>query len=134
MPYLDWKVQPGVTLRMVDHERLETEVQISLSRGLIQELHGQLQAVFVQAEAELRIDFPGNWTLYWKARDGESRMLLAHPEKDQWVGTVAWSQATVNELLREVDRLHAETTHLALSGIDRVSGFSNLEVRLERLS
>jgi hypothetical protein len=132
MPYFDWKAKVGVALRVTDHERLETELQVTLTEERIFELHEALSGVFQQAEAELRVDFPGNWTLYWKARDGESRMLLAHPEKDEWVGTVAWAQSTAGVLLGELSALRTRSGDLVLSEVSRVSGFSNLEVRVVR--
>src|SRR5690606_29970869 len=43
--------------------------------------------------SELRTDFPGGWTLFWKIREGDSRFFVAHPENEQWVGTLALSES-----------------------------------------
>jgi len=47
---------------------------------------------------EVRQDFPGGWTLYWKWRSSESRFLVAHPETQQWVGTLALSDSVLSLL------------------------------------
>jgi hypothetical protein len=39
--------------------------------------------------AELRVDLPKGWILFWKPRPGESRLLLSHPAKDEYVATAA---------------------------------------------
>jgi hypothetical protein len=132
MPYFDWKATPGVSLQVASHERYETELCVALSGERLGELHQVLEQVFVQAEAELRVDFPGNWTLYWKARDGESRILLAHPEREEWVGTVAWAHGSVAALLQGLGSLKAGSGDLVLSELDRLSSFSNLNLRIRK--
>jgi len=130
MPYFDWKAISGVSLQVASHERYETELCLALSVERLGDLHQALVEVLVQAEAELRVDFPGNWTLYWKARDGESRILLAHPEREEWVGTVAWAQNSIDILLEGLDSLRSGSGDLALSELDRLSSFSNLDLRI----
>jgi hypothetical protein len=76
--------------------------------------------------SEFRSDFPGGWTLFWKVRDGDSRFFVAHPETDQWVGTLAISASHL-ALVRE--RMRAGFSG-ALSELERVSRMSNLEVRI----
>jgi hypothetical protein len=132
MPYFDWKSSGGVALKVVDHERFETELQVTLSEERLNDFHHVLSAVMVQAEAELRIDFPGKWTVYWKARDGESRILLAHPEAEEWVGTVAWAHSSTESLLRELAALRDGAGEVNLGELDRLSRFSNLTIRIQK--
>lgn len=131
----DWSSHPGVRLEMGEHPRLQTLLTLRLSADLWGALHTELERVLRVQEAELRLELPGKWTLYWKARSGSSRVLLAHPETDQWVGTVAWSEDRVSSL---IEALNPETAAqqpggVFLSECDGLTFPSNLEICL-RLS
>lgn len=131
MPF-DWSNRPGVSLGMAGHARLETELSLQLDEQAWVDFKGELKRVFKTREAELKLVLPGNWTVYWKARSGESRVLLAHPEKDQWVGTVAWSEDRVDALLGAFESASDAdgTAEWRLSEQDRLTFPSNLDVRI----
>lgn len=67
------------------------EVAIGLPLTEWRSLAAALGEMTNREGSELRTDFPEGWTLFWKVRDGESRFFVAHPETDQWVGTIALS-------------------------------------------
>jgi hypothetical protein len=76
--------------------------------------------------SELRTDFPSGWTIFWKIREGESRFFVAHPETDQWVATLALSKTH----LEATQARMREALPGPLSGLERVSRMSNVEVKI----
>ena len=128
----DWSSRPGVSLEVGDHPRLQTLLTVTLTQELMVELRTGLERVLTVQEAELRLELPGQWTLYWKARSGSSRVLLAHPEADQWVGTVAWSEDRVSALLESLTapNLTGRSDGIYLSQCDGLTFPSNLDICL----
>ncbi len=128
----DWSVNPRVQVEMSDHASLETQVCITIGPDLMLSLRTELERVLRTSESELRLTLPGNWTLYWKARSGESRVLLAHPDKDQWVATIAWSESQVETLLQAMvlEGAAGSVSEVVLSQYARLQFPSNLEVLL----
>jgi hypothetical protein len=60
--------------------------------------------VYSRLEGELRLELPNGWAVFWKEREGESRLLIAHPSAEVWVATCALTREhglTVLERLRE---------------------------------
>lgn len=76
--------------------------------------------------SELRTDFPGGWTVFWKIRDGDSRFFVAHPGTHLWVATLAVS---ANHLAMIRERLE-HGSEGALSELEAVSKVSNVEVKV----
>jgi hypothetical protein len=76
--------------------------------------------------SELRTDFPGGWTIFWKIRDGDSRFFVAHPETDQWVATLALSETHLGAIREKLVAGFAG----GLSELEPVSRMSNVEVRV----
>jgi hypothetical protein len=101
-------------------------VEIALLREDWARFADTLGELSAREGSELRSDFPSGWTIFWKIREGESRFFVAHPETDQWVATLALS------------RTHLEATQARmraaspgpLSGLERISRMSNVEVRI----
>src|SRR3954463_4939198 len=100
MPYLNWKSsplkqevkprpnRPGEPVVMGSGaDSMSMELEIS-AEALAAELLPSLKGTFEEGGGELRVDLPQEWSLFWKLREGESRALIAHPAKDQWVGTL----------------------------------------------
>ncbi len=74
--------------------------------------------------SEIRMDFPAGWTLFWKAREAdESRLLLAHPEKEEWVATFVLSRA----LLETVRKNFESGLPFLISEAGLISKLSNIE-------
>ena len=76
--------------------------------------------------SELRTDFPGGWTIFWKIRDGDSRFFVAHPETNQWVATLAVSPTHLAMIREKIETGFAG----ALSELEAVSKVSNVEVKV----
>lgn len=103
------------------------QAQFALARADAKQIAEALGSLVSREGSELRTDFTQGWTLFWKIRAGESRFFVAHPETDQWVGTLAVSETHLATIRK---RLEAGTPG-SLSEGERVSRMSNLEVRVE---
>jgi hypothetical protein len=102
MPYLNWKqssleqeVVPHVASELApgasqDMARDKMSLTLKFSASELEEFLPRLEEVFAAGSSgELRLDMPANWLSFWKLREGESRLLIAHPQADEWVTTVA---------------------------------------------
>lgn len=86
MANLNWRQkQLGQELR---EEKNLVFVLAPSERDALAQALGELFAEDAPA-AELRVDLPRGWILFWKPRQGESRLLLSHPSKDEYVATAA---------------------------------------------
>src|SRR5689334_14001649 len=88
MAFLDWTNGSfsGQFVHTVGPKsQLVLKIQRQEQTSLIQELEG----VFLRSEGELRLVLSDQWVLYWKQRESGSRALVAHPEANLWVGTIA---------------------------------------------
>lgn len=130
MAHLDW-TRVGLKIGIRAHPRHETELQIPLDQDHQQRLGAELGQVLGQAGAELRLDLPQGWTVHWKLCEGETRLLLAHPDAASWVATVAIQAAVAGEFLERLRRLLPGEV-LCLSRLPGVSRRSNLELVLAR--
>lgn len=126
MPYLNWS-EAEILPVQTGHPRLGTQLELTFSAEQALHLVESLQPVFAKAGSELRLDLPGRWTLYWKIREGDTRLLLAHPEADAWVGTVALNPEQAPgclDKLRSLSVAGAEPFRLGdLPGVNRPSNF-----------
>lgn len=75
-----------------------------------------------------------DWVIYWKLKEGETKLLLAHPELGQWVGTCAFSAAVASAFTRRILALAPATRLdlrdpelLAIAPVTRTSNF-DLEI------
>ncbi len=128
MAHLDWS-QSALKIEQRPHARHETELLLPLSLTERQTLARSLRDMPQDGRSELRLVLPQGWTLYWKMRDSESRLLLAHPEADLWVGTIALDAAGWSQLLEALDRPSSgSSSELRLSQLPGVSRRSNLDV------
>ena len=85
------------------------------------------------AQGQVKLCLPalaeGEWVLYWKSREGDCRALYAHPESQEWVGTIALTEEAYGDFLA---RLQAGKS-FALSQVSPLVGFSNLDLEFEFL-
>jgi hypothetical protein len=127
MPFLDWSSHEEVRFELSDPESgsgrgtLATLELVLLGdqRAVLREA---LAEVFSTSGAELRLGLPSGWTLFWKLREGDSRLLLAHPEHDRWVGSVG------------LNAEHARILLLWLAGTEAASGSESFVFRLGELA
>ena len=151
MPYLNWKEMSLTHQEVIKRGSAEpggAEDQMRMRIGLTPagrgELLTRLQEVLVVPEiqeagapssfrptltTELRLDLPLNWIIFWKLRDGESRLLLAHPHPSEWVATAALSLAHAHAFLARLESLEMDSS-LILSDLGLVDSVSNTEIVL----
>lgn len=133
MPYLDWSQESALQLTAADHPELGTQLEMTLSPALAERLGQDLQSTFTSGHHELRLELPARWTLFWKRASGETRLLLAHPEKDAWVATLALDDGACAVLLeRLAGRGPAESGDrtFRLSELGPYQRVSNMEVAI----
>lgn len=150
MPYLDWKDLTPAQFRQEvapssqsspDDPRTAEHVCMTLTVATEQLaiLAAQLRDSFdPESRGELRLELPRGWIVFWKKREGESRLLMAHPQKDQWVATAALAAVPATGLIEGVERLASsrDASPLSLSSLSAPDGWgsvSNLELVLARL-
>ena len=78
---------------------------------------------------ELRLDLPKNWAIFWKTRPEESRLLLAHPQENEWVVTAALEADHARKLTEAIARAQNGSV-IELSRMGPVGGVSNVELRI----
>jgi hypothetical protein len=88
-----------------------SQMDFNFTGDEVQLLIPYLEEIFVRATAgsgrELRMDLSGGWTVFWKSRESGSRLLLAHPEHQEWVATVALEPALGQKLVERLKELNA---------------------------
>lgn len=132
MPFLNWK-----------ELKIESTVQelpsggslwkISASAADFRHLGEHLEAV-LSPEApegyELRLNLPEEWTLFWKRTESASKLLLARPEKGQWVGTIALQAGHGAKVIALLKKLEAgQSLRIGELGED-LHPVNNLELEL----
>ncbi len=130
MPYLDWS-RTVRTLEVESHPQLKNQIQLSLNADESLALVANLIEVFGPEGGELRLKVSENWVLFWKRRESENRVLLAHPDVNAWVGTIALDAESGKRLFSALQTL-AEGQSLVLSEWVSLAKMSNLELIIRR--
>lgn len=128
MSYLNWTDKP-IRQTVEPYSSFQTHLKLELKASEILTLSSSLESVFVHQGAELRLELPQSWLLFWKIREEGSRILLAHPEAEHWVATIALSSEFGTKLLGALKILKVGQT-LCLSQLGSLSSFSNLEISI----
>ncbi len=96
-----------------------------------------LEEIYLRGGHELRMDLSNGWTVFWKSRESGSRLLLAHPEHQEWVATFALETplgAKLVERLKQLTAGHSISVHELGEelGIEFFSlgAVSNVEVKI----
>ena len=133
MPYLNWKTAPvhqDVThLDARSPGQKEFLLELAMNRDSLNELLSMLEDVFLQGGPEFRLDLPREWIVFWKNRDGESRLLIAHPQPEEWVTTIALEKEHASRLLERLRGLQSGQS-VELSALGPVGPVSNVEVKI----
>jgi hypothetical protein len=135
MAYLNWKASP-LTKRVAPHldpGRREPGyvLDLEIGREAARELASALSEVLVPGRGELRLDLPDEWIMFWKWREDESRLLLAHPQAEEWVTTVALDSDHGQRLLESLEAAAASQspeTKVRIGELGVVGSVSNVEV------
>src|SRR4051812_20051355 len=88
MSFLNWR-ESAVTAAVSPHPRRGSIMTLEVSPNDLPALIEALEEVFSSAAGELRLELPNGWTVFWKEREGESRLLLARPDAKTWIATAA---------------------------------------------
>jgi hypothetical protein len=134
MPYLNWRnaqIEQEVRTSGESGGAREFQLSLKLSGDLLQELIPQLEDIFEQNGPELRIDLPKEWLMFWKLRTGESRVLMAHPQQDEWVSTMALNAVHGKKLIEALKTLSAGQT-VSIENLGSVGSVSNVDVLISR--
>ena len=129
MPYLNWKNSP-VELETLPHPKRDVQLLLKLSETDMKTLTTSLEEVFSDPQAELRLELPKNWTVFWKSREGESRLLLAHPEHDTWVSTVSLDLPHGRLFLDALKELRTPGDRISPAESGAIGRVSNLDLIL----
>lgn len=121
MSYLDWK---GASV--LPHHQVQSPsrsvLTLTLTAALLQELAADLGDAYSPGATELRIALPNQWLLFWKVRDDGNRILLAHPNENEWVVTCALEKEFAEHLVLSLKNL-AQGQSLSLSQLS-AQGYS----------
>lgn len=99
----------GIALRLI----FESAEAVNRLRGILKEVRSNGREI--RWTPALRQE---KWTVFWKQREAsESRLLLAHPEAEEWVATAALTL----EHLDSLDALFQEKTERPEPGMHVVS-------------
>lgn len=134
MPYLNWK-ETQLRKSVSERERGRSVLQLAVSVSDAQALAESLSAIY-SAEAgvgpELRVDLPDEWILFFKLRESESRLLLAHPQKDEWVSTLALEREHGAKVIGALRALRSGEK-IEVHALGSVGGVSNVNILIEGL-
>ena len=137
MAKLNWTEQADIKLlhSVNSPHRYGTEVRLALPRVQALELMAELRCSFMESketkvaltsrngEAEAQAT---SWTLYFKACDGHSRFLLAHPELKTWVATLGIGRAEVLNFFERFTRAIEDGTVFDLGELADADRLSNI--------
>jgi hypothetical protein len=141
MPYLNWRNAPSdqieqeVRTASASGGAREFQLALKLSHELLQELIPALQDIYDQSGPELRIDLPREWIMFWKSRPGDSRLLMAHPQPEEWVSTMALGVPHGKRVIEALQKMGVgETVSLDKLGAtgSQTTGQTNVEVLITR--
>ncbi|MBC7693738.1 MAG: hypothetical protein H7222_18375 [Methylotenera sp.] len=137
MAYLNFTQKP-IELKASTHPRYETQLEMKIAKEDLQLIREGLQAILASPKSELRVDLPQKWTIFWKLRETETRQLLAHPETDAWVASLALTpehcQAVIAAMGAATDSAAGENANVgAISRLGNTSRISNFEMTVSRI-
>lgn len=135
MPFLNWRRQT-LKQEVLPHSTLQNQLKLTLDVPSLAALVDSLHGTFERGEGELRLDLPQGWILFWKVREGDSRLLLAHPQKDEYVTTAALRLDHGQRVVADLRALQAggevRVAELGILLSIPSAGFSNTEIVIAR--
>lgn len=123
---MNWKNQ-DLRKRIEPQRDARSTLSLTLTEPQRAQLLPFLEEIYLRGGSELRVDLPDNWIVFWKSRESESRLLLAHPQQGEWVTTVALDPEHGTRVAEKLKELHSgDTFSLAEQGA--VGSVSNVDV------
>jgi hypothetical protein len=132
MPYLNWRNAP-IRQEVGPHPKREFSLKIGIPAVSFPELVERLEDLFGEDGAELRVDLPEEWILFWKIREEESRLLMAHPQKTEWVATAALEKGHGQSVVSRLKALRPGES-LRVSDGGTIGRVSNVEIEIDLLA
>ncbi|MCM2323279.1 MAG: hypothetical protein NDJ90_08445 [Oligoflexia bacterium] len=128
-PTLNWKSDTVASLEnpRTSERGQRTVLHLRVPAERLGRLATEIQEVLSEEEREVRLELPREWLLFWKRREEESRLLLAHPEAEVWVATVALEAAHARALIACFGSA-GRGDSITVGELGRVGEVSNLEV------
>lgn len=119
--------QDPLSVETTTHPKLETEWLIKLNQIQMAKIISAAKEEFSKenGSGELMLELTRQNTLYIKKRDSGVRLMLSHPEKEEWVGVISFDSSALSKLEQEISQKMEVTT----SRLSTLSGINNLEVR-----
>ncbi|RYZ61067.1 MAG: hypothetical protein EOP09_20400, partial [Proteobacteria bacterium] len=103
-----------------------SKLRISTPANLFEELRSELVNL---GKREIRIDLPDSYCLFIKQKDsGLSRLLLAHPEENEWVATFMLSPGLLKAWLDHTANGATQVPFQFSGAGHKLDKFGNLEV------
>ncbi len=109
-----------------------TLLSLKLAQGELQILQLYLAEVYMDEEREFRMLLSDEWTVFWKRREGENRLLVSHPEAQEWVATIALETDFGKKFISSLADLKLGQSFII--GQNRTGTFSNLELMITWVS
>ncbi len=132
MPYVNWK-EREIRKHVDAPSGSDGDSRSTLSLAFADEERAQLipflEEVYLRGGSEVRVDLPENWIVFWKSRESESRLLLAHPQRGEFVTTVALEPEHGKRVIESLKKLGPGDA-LLVSELGMVGSVSNVDVVL----
>ena len=132
MAHVNWKTQ-GIGLTKTAHPTLHNQLELALPADQLAQLAQSLAEAFAPGGAELRLELPQNWTIYWKPKTGLSRLQLAHPLENQWVATVHLTQEHGARLIASLTAMASTAEPLVVSRLGAMAPLVNFELVIAKI-
>jgi hypothetical protein len=130
MIYLNW-TETHIPIEVVSPALDKVLLKMKLNDDQVHSLVQYLEEVYQDSRQELRLGLSPEWTLFWKQREEGCRALMAHPEKDEWVGTLALEVMAGKKLLSALINLKEEPS-FQLSKSVTLASVSNLDILISK--
>lgn len=125
-------------LERVSSEHFENHFILTSSLSNWKQWRDAFENEVLKEHKELRHPFNEELTLFWKSKElGESRILLAHPEVNEWVASVILNLEDIHQLLLEMDKLGKSKTQISFSQLGvwshmgSITGRGNLDLTIQ---
>lgn len=129
MAKVDWS-QAKILKQVTPGNRFEWQMNLQMDHSLLMSQITYLEDVYLRDQGELRVDLADSWTKFWKKRDFESRSLMAHPNPNEWVLTLALTEEIGNLVIDTMKRMRPGDT-LVLSQIGSLARQSNADLLIK---
>ncbi len=134
MSFLNW-TELSIGLEAIQKSPRETLLTLKVLKEHLDILVPELEDILgtpanSERTEELRLVLPQNWLLFWKKRSEGARLLLAHPNSNEWVGTVALGDDWGARVLAGVRGLEVGQKFI-FSAVGQLHTVSNLDLVIE---